>query len=490
VPITQQQADRIAELVAGRENAISQQAIAERVFDRDDDFDPTTDPIVRMQAGRVRRSLERYYLKAGAVDTVLIDLPKGCYVPVFTFRTPSVAFSRTTPEPAADSWPTLLVSPLRNLTGLEDVEFIADGLTCDLASELSRYAALHVFLGTCALPEQTTDYATRFEIGGAIGLHKGDLRLNIRLIDTQSGRLLWARAYQCPHAPTHTGRLQEAIEETAATIAEENGLVTNRLLKEAGKRPGLTGDAYDAILRHHYYERTQSAEAFAQALQALRKAVATHPDCALCWSYLSRLSAIHWSLGLPGDTIPVSEALAAARCGVAIDPASIPARRALSYVQILHDELGPARAGIETALRMNGESIFWLDGIGYLLTLAGDFEQGPELIRRAMRVNPYHRPVCHAALWLDALRRNDPDVALAEARAFSPSAIFWSPFMEAVSLVAGDRVGEAAAPVARLLEIKPDFPAHAHWLITRYIKFPPLVKKIETALSKAGLSLT
>ncbi|MBN1558493.1 MAG: hypothetical protein JW951_10160, partial [Lentisphaerae bacterium] len=140
-------------------------------------------------------------------------------------------------------------------------------------------------------------------------------------------------------------------------------------------------------------------------------------------------------------------------------------------------------------LRMNGGSIFWLDGIGYLLTLAGDFEQGPELIRRAVRMNPYHRPVCHAALWLDALRRDDPHAALAEARAYTPPTVFWSPLMETVGLAANDRVEEAAAAVERLLRLRPDFPKRAHWLITRYVKFDDLTHRIEAALETAGLRL-
>ena len=50
----------VTEALAGRANALSQHAIAGSVFGRGETFDPTTDPIVRIQAGRVRRSLEHY----------------------------------------------------------------------------------------------------------------------------------------------------------------------------------------------------------------------------------------------------------------------------------------------------------------------------------------------------------------------------------------------------------------------------------------------
>src|SRR5262249_6818436 len=66
----------VDEALAGRGEQLTQNAIATRVFGRKDDFDAVVDPIVRIQAGRLRRSLERYYLLAGKGDTVRIELPR------------------------------------------------------------------------------------------------------------------------------------------------------------------------------------------------------------------------------------------------------------------------------------------------------------------------------------------------------------------------------------------------------------------------------
>jgi adenylate cyclase len=59
------------------------------VLQRDAGFDPQADPIVRIEASRLRRSLERYYLIAGKDDPIRIDIPKGGYVASFQ-RLPSV----------------------------------------------------------------------------------------------------------------------------------------------------------------------------------------------------------------------------------------------------------------------------------------------------------------------------------------------------------------------------------------------------------------
>ena len=61
--------------------------IGTQVFGRPASFDSTKDPIVRIEASKVRRDLEVYYLKSGRQDPVLIILPKGRYRAVFSYRT-------------------------------------------------------------------------------------------------------------------------------------------------------------------------------------------------------------------------------------------------------------------------------------------------------------------------------------------------------------------------------------------------------------------
>ena len=66
------------------------------VFGRDDSFDPQTDPVVRLEARRLRRALEHYYLTAGRDDPIRIEIPKGGYAPVCEHaETPVTGFSRS-----------------------------------------------------------------------------------------------------------------------------------------------------------------------------------------------------------------------------------------------------------------------------------------------------------------------------------------------------------------------------------------------------------
>src|SRR4051812_21859543 len=73
----------VQETLAGRADRIKAYTIAVNVFDRDPSFDPLADPVVRIEAGRLRRCLEHYYLAEGAADRIRITIPKGGYVPHF-----------------------------------------------------------------------------------------------------------------------------------------------------------------------------------------------------------------------------------------------------------------------------------------------------------------------------------------------------------------------------------------------------------------------
>jgi hypothetical protein len=75
--------------LAGEGDSVKEYSIGLEVFGRGDAFDPRTDTIVRVQARRLRSKLEEYYNVEGVLDRVVIELPKGGYVP--TFRTVAVS---------------------------------------------------------------------------------------------------------------------------------------------------------------------------------------------------------------------------------------------------------------------------------------------------------------------------------------------------------------------------------------------------------------
>jgi tetratricopeptide (TPR) repeat protein len=73
----------VEETLAGHKGSIKEYSLGVNVFGRGDDFNPRLDPIVRVQARNLRSRIDRYYAGEGAADPMVIELPKGAYVPVF-----------------------------------------------------------------------------------------------------------------------------------------------------------------------------------------------------------------------------------------------------------------------------------------------------------------------------------------------------------------------------------------------------------------------
>jgi len=87
----------VGAVLTGRGDRLKSYTIAVEALGRPADFDPETDAIVRVDAGRIRRALTRYYRTEGAHDAVVIELPRGHYAPTFS--------RGARPTPAPSMWP-------------------------------------------------------------------------------------------------------------------------------------------------------------------------------------------------------------------------------------------------------------------------------------------------------------------------------------------------------------------------------------------------
>ena len=72
------------EFLAGRADRIKGFTIGQAIYVTDDNFDPESNSIVRVEMGRLRRRLVEYYQGSGRDDPVIVEIPKGSYAPRFT----------------------------------------------------------------------------------------------------------------------------------------------------------------------------------------------------------------------------------------------------------------------------------------------------------------------------------------------------------------------------------------------------------------------
>src|ERR1051325_4209328 len=132
---TFQQVDRLKrfltfithEALAGRSDQLKEYVIGVQVFGKEDSFDPRTDPIVRVQARRLRARLVRYYRDEGQSDEIVIDLPKGGYAPLFKPRSPMTTGRRSLGA-ALVIRNTVSVQPFADHSASGDLDYFCRGV--------------------------------------------------------------------------------------------------------------------------------------------------------------------------------------------------------------------------------------------------------------------------------------------------------------------------------------------------------------------------
>jgi len=233
----------VAQTVQGRGEQIKEYLVGLEVFDRKQSYDPRTDPIVRVEAGRLRTKLKEYYETEGRDDPVLITYRKGSYIPAFQRREPlatapvgsqslslsrkwkamalavtlvltaSVIFCVTywlnlSPQGQQEgSRPvsTIAVLPFENLSDDREQEHFADGITEALITELSKIKGLRVISRTStmhykgtrkSLPEIVRELNVKTVVTGSVTFSGKKVRIIAHLMNASTDTKLWADSYE------------------------------------------------------------------------------------------------------------------------------------------------------------------------------------------------------------------------------------------------------------------------------------------------------
>ncbi|KPK21627.1 MAG: hypothetical protein AMK69_21430 [Nitrospira bacterium SG8_3] len=491
----------INETLEGRASQIKGYNIAVSVYGRTESLDPQGDPIVRVEAGRLRRALEHYYLTAGKSDPLRITIPKGGYVPTFqeVRIRPSEAKTSTseTEGIALTDGPSVAVIPLINLTNDKEQDHFTDGLTEEITIELARYQDFQViasqstmrFKGQQVDPKEVGRHlGVRFLLMGSFRMDLKTVKVMIRLFDTSTGGQIWGESYKRKQKAADLIAMQEEIATSVVgAIADHYGLITRRLSKESRKKVPVDLKAYDAVLRYYHYETELTPAAFKKALTALEQAVEIDPEYGLAWAMLGHLHADNYALGFCEIEAPLEKALTFAQKGVALAPDNQFALDALTLVYFHQGDKAEFLQHVEQTIALNPNSPYVIGVAGWHMMLFGEWERGLELLNKGIKLNPYHPSWFHLAPFMDYYNHGDYEKALSEAMKFNYPELFWDPVMRSAALAQLGRQKEAKTAIKQLLKLEPDFASRGRWLVKRYLKVDALIDKVIEGLRKAGL---
>jgi adenylate cyclase len=495
----------VEKTLSGCVQEIKGYTVATEAMGRKADFDADKDTIVRIQAARLRRALERYYLTIGGQDHIRVDIPKGAYVPTFHLATrgdAGVEVSTAALDEAVltkPSGPSVAVLPLINLTGDRKQEFFADGLAEEITNELARYQDLQVIAFQSTLRwkgakldarEVGRDLKIRFFLEGSIRKEVKLVKITVRLVDTLNGLQVWGDQYQRQLKPDKLIALQEEIaQKVAGRIGSVYGIIPRNLSKESRKKPPGSLDTYEAILRCYHHFADLTPETFEEALRALEQAVTREPECGLAWSLLGILYFNNYMLQYSPLKTPVEKAPVFITKGVSLDSQNQMVRAIMVFLQFFLNERDFFLLEAEKALALNPQSPFLTGYLGWLLALYGEWDRGLAILENSMELNPYCPGWFHMAPYFYFYHQGRYLEALQEAQQFQMPQFFWDPLLNAAALGQLGRGQEAAQALTELLSIKPDLPSQARFLIGCFAKSPNLVEGLLDGLRLAGLKI-
>jgi len=440
----------VEETLEGRGDEIKGYTLALEVFGRGNSFDPANDSVVRVEAARLRRTLAAYYGDEGTGDAIVIDVPKGGYVPAFHLRPPApkpvpAAPPPATPESAAPAaaagprrWhrfavvaaaamllvaagaaftrlplrpeiktapveiraelarparPAIAVLPLVAAFGTERDGLLGRGLATEISAALTGFHELVVLyedqVGTRQPGALDATDVSRYRLQGTIASQRGKVRVLVQLLDARNNRSLWAQTYERDLNTDNLFQLQDEItQQVVTTIADPYGVIWQSEVSRP--HPPQTVSAYYCALSAYDYWRRLSPELHLRVRDCLEKAVKDEPGYAVAWSALSFFYVDEYRYGYNqrSDSPPLERALATANKAVSLDPFDARGYQALYTVYFLLGDIKDFERIGGKAMELNPNSLDLMGDFGAKLAMSGRWAQGIPKVRQAVDRNP------------------------------------------------------------------------------------------------------
>jgi adenylate cyclase len=478
----------VTEALAGRVERLKAYGIAVGLLGRPTSFDPTTDPLVRVQANRVRNMLDHYYLTEGHSDSVRIDMPPGSYCPIFSYAQRSGLHAAAPPVDSEPIEPVIAIVPLRDLSDDGTRPSFAHGLSQELLAEFTRLEGLRVVPWPAEHDVSTNDMRSRnvrLVLTGSVHRTGEVTTTRLLLSDVGTGEALWSEAFPTKAGETAHEAQHDLSVRIACLLGDMHGVIPRALIRQY---EGIATKALPYNLAFIRYCNTlvHSREEHMEIIDALEHAVESAPNCSLANTYLADECIRDHNYMFEARQNPLDRALALAQRAVALDPASQSAEMVLAYTYARRGEFSEFSVHAERSLQLNPACSAIVGIIGQLIAFAGNWDRGLLLVRRAMELNPRHMSYLHLTPFLHHYSRREYDQALREAHLFGAPGFFWGPLLRAAVLGQEGRHEEGRAAVKEMLVLRPDFVVNGRSLTGRFVPGGDLLDKMMEGLEKAG----
>lgn len=300
----------------------------------------------------------------------------------------------------------VVVLPYRNLSGDPSRQYLADGMTEELITELSRSYGreLGVIARTTSMAYRDSAKSAReiaaelgadFVLEGSVRTEGDRVRVTSQLIRAADEVHLWAG-----HHDRWLGHPIEMQSEVSRQIA--NALALKLLPNGDAASAATTMEAYTSYLKGRVALHDPRAPRLEEARSALERAVALDPGFAPAWTSLAQ---VRWMLGAP-DPAAETEALDALRTALALDDTFPEAHATQAEIRFYRDwDAEGARAEWERALELNPGSAELRHDFAAYWAARGRHDESLRLVREALRLDPRAPDVLSDVGWYSYFAR-------------------------------------------------------------------------------------
>lgn len=493
----------VEETLAGRGDRIKAYSIATSVFGRGSDFDPQIDSIVRIEAGRLRRSLDRYYLTSGRAEKVRITIPRGTYVPVFdipagpgSMEAP-VARAAEAGNASARRGCTILVKPFEQECDQSSYANLTRGLTRQVIVGLTRFTGLFVYGVETAFSrgssaEETVE-ALPFDLllTGGTTVTNNRFGLEVLLSDARTGRCIWGEFFDRRLDPGEIiGVRDEVANSVVRSLAQTYGVIFSEQARDVEGRPPVSLSSYESVILFYQYWRTYDPTLFGAVRDALERAIRIDPDYAEAFACLSLIYA-NWRRfdNNPPAAIrdPLERALRLAQRALELAPHSSRGYHALALACWLSGDTPAALTALQTGLSLNPNDTEIMADLGLRHSLLMNWDIAVPLLEQSYARNPAQPRTYAIGLALHHYMEGRYDKALAEMRRAKPEHVVYGFILMAAAAAQLGLQPESEAAVQSIISIAPDYGDRVTADLQSRSVHPQIIAAMVDGLRKAGL---
>jgi TolB-like protein/predicted ATPase/Flp pilus assembly protein TadD len=414
-----------------------------------------------------------------------------------TGRTPPVPM-QTSGATHTDEGFWVAVLPFKWRGANAELEALAEGLTEDIVTGLSRFSYLRVITRSSTLRyagdssdvrKTGQELGARYVMEGSLRQAGSTLRVAVQLLDAATGAHLWAETYNRTFSPEAVFELQdELVPPIVSTVADLHGALPRSMGDALRNHSPEQLSPYEAVLRSFNYTERATAEALADALSCLELAVQKAPGNADAWALMAGYYTQDYGQGFNLQADCLERGATAARKAVEIAPSNHLSWFGLAQVFFFQKEFQSFRHAAERAAALNpmdGNSLAFL---GEMLIYIGDSECGLELAERAKQLNPHHPGWYWYANFYLAYREGDYRAALSIARKVNLPGHWYEHMIIAATC---GQLGEPEAADKALRDLRtlrPEFAARVRKEMEKWWE-PEMVEHLIAGLRKAGLEI-